>query len=217
MQPEPILLYHTRLAPADECLRRLIEFFGLGCRTVDASAFDREWHRTPDHELCILASATSIERWCSNCPDPAAALDGLREKALALFVYGFTPGMSSASVAARLSDGAITDVRALAGAGVSYHVSSQLPDVTKEFSGLTFARAPNGTEFGFACAANSSGANTLVSIGEMPIWIALKQKFCTTFLLACKAIADIQERVTGVDPGKYFSRLLPAAMFLRWV
>ena len=217
VQPEPILLYHTRLAPAEECLKKLIEFFGLGCRTLDVSALDSEWHRTPDHELCILASATTIERWCSNCPDPAAAVDGLREKALALFAYGFTPGMSAASVAAKLSDGAITDVRALAGDGLSYHVSSQLPDVTKEFSGLTFARAPNDTEFGFASAANSSGANTLVSIGEMPFWIAVKKNSCTTFLLACTAIADIQERVTAVDPGKYFSRLLPPAMFIQWV
>jgi hypothetical protein len=184
---------------------------------VDASALDREWRRTREHKLCILASVTTIERWRHNFPDRGAALAALREKASSLFVYGFAPGEYSASVAAQLSDGAITDVRPLAGAGLSYHVSSCLPDVTREFSGLSFGCASNATDFAFTRTENRSGAVTLVSIGDMPFWIAIKQKFCTIFLLACSAIADVQELVTSIDPSNYFSRLLPAAMFIRWV
>ena len=115
MQPEPILLYHIRPTPDDVCLKRLTEFFGLSCRTVDASTFDGELQRAADHDLCILASATTIDRWCHNHPDRAAALDGLRQKASFLFLYGFAPGKSLAYIAGRLSDGAIEDVRALTG------------------------------------------------------------------------------------------------------
>jgi hypothetical protein len=197
------------------CLKRLIEFFGLSCRTVDTSTFDAELQRAADHDLCILASATTIDRWCHSLPDRAAALDGLRQKASFLFLYGFTPGKSLAYIAGRLSDGAIEDVRALTGAGLSYHVSSFEPGITREFSGLSFSCTRNDTDSGFVCSANASGTVPLVTIDDMPFWIVAEKNLCKTFLLACSAVADIQEQVNGIDVGTYFSRLLPAAMFLR--
>jgi len=217
VQPEPILLYHIRLTPDDVCLKRLIEFFGLSCKTVDTSAFDAELHRAPDHDLCILASAETIDRWCHNLSDRAAALDGLRQKASFLFLYGFAPGKSLGYLTARLSDGAIEDVRALTGSGLNYHVSSSEPEITREFSGLSFGCARNDIDSGFICSANSSGAVPLVTIADMPFWIVAQKNHCKAFLLACSAIADIQEQASGIDAGTYFSRLLPAAMFLRWV
>ena len=105
MQPEPILLYHVRPTPDDVCLKRLIEFFGLSCRTVDTSTFDAELQRAADHDLCILASAATIDSWCHSLPDRAAALDVLQQKASFLFLYGFAPETSLAYIADRLSDG----------------------------------------------------------------------------------------------------------------
>jgi hypothetical protein len=215
MQPEPILLYHVRPTPDDVSLKQLAEFFGLSCRTVDASTFDRELQRTADHDLCILASAVTIDRWCHSHPDRAIALDRLRQKASFLFLYGFAPGASLAYIAARLSDGAIKDVRALTRAGLTYEVSSSEPGITREFSGLSFGCARNDTDSGFVCTANSSGMVPLVAIDDMPFWIVVEKNFCKTFLLACRAVVDIQEEVNGIDVGTYFSRLLPAAMFLR--
>src|SRR5678815_1386688 len=116
MQPEPILLYHIRPTRDDVCLKRLTEFFGLSCRTVDASTLDGELQRAADHDLCILASAVTIDRWCHSLP----ALVGLRQKASFLFLYGFAPRKSLGYITARLSDGAIEDVRALTGTGLSY-------------------------------------------------------------------------------------------------
>src|ERR1051326_1911425 len=110
VQPEPILLYHIRLTPDDVSLKRLIEFFGLSCKTVDTSTFDAELHRAADHDLCILASGATIDKWCHSFPDRAAALDVLRQKASFLFLYGFVPG-SLAYIVGRLSDGATEDVR----------------------------------------------------------------------------------------------------------
>jgi hypothetical protein len=215
MQPEPILLYHIRPTRDDVCLKRLTEFFGLSCRTVETSTFDGELERAPDHDLCVLANATTIDRWCHTHSDPAIALDGLCQKTSFLFLYGFAPGKSLACIASRLSDGAIEDVRELTGAGLSYQVSSTEPGITKEFSGLSFGCARNDTDSAFVCTANSRGTVPLVSIDDMPFWVVVEKNFCKTFLLACSAVADIQEQVNGIDVGTYFSRLLPAAMFLR--
>jgi hypothetical protein len=215
MQPEPILLYHIRPTRDDVCLKRLTEFFGLTCRTVDTSTFDAELHRAADHDLCILASATTIDRWCHTHPDRAAALDVLRQKTSFLFLYGFAPGKSLAYIAGRLSDGAIEDVRALTGANLSYQVSSSEPGITREFSGLSFDCARNDTDSSFVRTADFSGTGPLVTINDMPFWVVVEKNFCKTFLLACSAVADIKEQVNGIDVGTYFSRLLPAAMFLR--
>src|ERR1051326_9041455 len=217
VQPEPILLYHIRLTPDDVSLKRLIEFFGLSCKTVDTSAFAAELHRAADHDLCILASAATIDGWCHKLPDRAAALDGLRQKTSFLFLYGFGPGKSLGYLTARLSDGAIEDVRALTGAGLSYHVSSSEPEITREFSGLSFGGARNDTDSGFVCSVTSSGTVPLVTIADMPFWMIVEKNSCKTFLLACSTVADIHEQASGIDAGTFFSRLLPAAMFLRWV
>jgi hypothetical protein len=215
VQTEPILLYHTRLTPDDAHLKQLIEFFGLNCRTVDASVFDAELHRAADHDLCILAKAVTIDRWCHNHPDRAATLDELRQKASFLFLYGFAPGKSLAYIARRLSDGAIEDVRELTGTKLSYQVSSFEPGITREFSGLSFGCARNDIDSGFVCTANSSSTVPLVTIDDMPFWVVVEKNLCKTFLLACSAVAFIQEQVNGIDASTYFSRLLPAAMFLR--
>jgi hypothetical protein len=215
MQPEPILLYHIRPSPNDVCLKRLAEFLGLSCRTVDASTFDGELQRAADHDLCILASATTLDRWCHNHPDRAAALDGLRQKTSFLFLYGFAPGKSLACIASRLSDGAIEDVQALTGANLSYHVSSSAPGITREFSGLSLGCTRNDSDSGFVYTANSSATVPLVTINDLAFWVVTEKNLCKTFLLACNAVADLQEQVNGMDVGTYFSRLLPAAMFLR--
>ena len=94
-------------------------------------------------------------------------------------------------------------------------MSSSEPEITREFSGLSFGCARDDTDSGFICTANSSSAVPLVTIDDMPFWVVVEKNSYKTFLLACSAVADIQEQVNGIDVGTYFSRLLPAAMFLR--
>jgi hypothetical protein len=215
MKSEPILVNDFRPTPDDVCLRRLIEFLGLICRTVDASALDAELDRAADQDLCILASAATVARWCHNFPTPTSALDKLRQKSSSLFVYGFAPE-TPIYIASSLSDGAVADVRRFTRTDLCYEVSSSQPEITREFSGLSFGCARNATDFGFVCSANSRSMVLLVTIGGMPFWVLVENNGCKAFLLACSAIADIQKQANGnIDARKYFSRLLPAAMFLR--
>lgn len=215
MQPEPILMYDTRLTVDDVCLRRLIEFFGLKCRSVEASACDAELDGAADHELCILASASTVHHWCRKLPDPAAGLDRLRRKASSLFVYGFMPE-TPPYIAFSLSDCKIVDVRRFTRTGLRYEVSTSRAEITREFSGLSFGGVLNDIDLGFVCSANSRNLAPLVTIEDTPFWLLVENNRCQAFLLACCAIANIEERVHGnIDVTKYFSRLLPVAMFLR--
>jgi hypothetical protein len=215
VQPEPILLYHTRLTPDDAHLKHLIEFSGLLCRIVDVSRLDTELDQAAGKEMCILASTTMIDSWCQKFPDPPKALDRLLHKASSLFVFGFTPETPS-YIAASLSEGALGAVRRFKEANLRYQVSSWEPEITREFSGLSFAGAQNAIDCVFDCGQNARDITPLITIEGMSFWVVAEKKLCKIFLLACSAIADLQEPVDGsIDVTRYFSRLLPAAMFLR--
>ena len=40
-------------------------------------------------------------------------------------------------------------------------------------------------------------AAPLVTMEGMPFWVVVEKNLCKTFLLACSAVADIQEQVNG--------------------
>jgi hypothetical protein len=198
MKPEPMLLYSVRPTHDDVCLQRLSEFYGLERRSVETSALNAELERAADHDLCLLASAKTIHEWRrDHAPDPGSALDSLRQKAAFVFVYGFAPGM--AEIASDLSNGTIRDIRRLTRTDLCYNVSSSQPEITRQFSGLSFGPANTTTDSGFVCPADFRSTVPLATLEDMPFWMCVQQGGCVTFLLACSAIADIEEQVNAVD------------------
>lgn len=218
MKFEPLLVYAGRETQDDVCLKQLIESFGLTCTTIGMPSLAAQLERALDHELCVLASATSVDAWCQTFSDSNAALTCLCRKAAFLFIYGFTPEVSHTFLAAALSTGKVLDIQTFKGSRLRYQVSSSHPEIAKEFSGLSFGGVRNATDFGFVCPETLAGVVPLITIEGMPLWIVLQRDGCEVFLLACNSIVDLREQVNGnIDIKTYFSRLLPAAMFLRTV
>jgi hypothetical protein len=214
---EPVLVHDVRPGLEDVSLRQLIESCGINCRFMKTPDLRTELDRASDHSLCIMASANTIHDWSQESAEPVATTLGrLLQKASLLFLYGFESEMPSTSVAVTLTNGAITAVRSFTRRDLRYDVSSLHPEITKEFSGLSFAGVRNSTDCAFVCEANLSGIAPLVSIEGMPLWLLAERNGCKVFLLACSVIADIHEQVdNNLDVTKYFSRLLPAMMFLK--
>jgi hypothetical protein len=218
MNSEAILLHSDEPSPIDVRLRQLVELMGITCKTLDALRLDADLDRARGGGLCILASAGAIFRWCHDGLDHRARIDHLRQNTRFLFVYGFAPDRNATSIAASLTDGQISDVQRFDRTDFNYEVASSHRQFTKEFSGLTFGPVSNEIDFGFVCSTTSGEIRPLVSIAGLPFFAFLEKGGCTTFLLACKDIVDIQEETDGsLDAARYFSRLLPAAMFLKSV
>jgi hypothetical protein len=215
MQLEATFLH---VSPSDARLRRLAEFMGVKSRMLDAGALDAELQRVQDHELCILASASAINAWCGDNAHTHCAINRLRQKAAFLFVYGFAPENNTASLATSLADEQISEVRAFDQARLNYEVAASKPEFTFDFSGLLFGPVHNHTDFAFACSCTSGRLIPLVSIAGLPFWALSQKDGCSTFLLACNDIVDLDDTTEGtLDTGRYFSRLFPAAMFLKSV
>jgi len=218
MTSEATVLQYNKQSPSDVRLRKLAEFLGVRCKTLDASRLDAEFEQTPNHGLCILVSAGTISAWGHDSTKQRTAINRLRQKSRFLFVYGFAPDNNTTSIAASLSDGQISNLRRFDRDDFDYEVACSHPHFTREFSGLSFGPMQSQIDFGFVCSSSSGGLCSLVSIAGLPFLAALEKDGCTTFLLACKDIVDIQEKTDGnIDVASYFSRLLPPAMFLKSV
>ena len=218
MHLEATVLHYKNIGTTEVRVGRLAEFMGIKCRTLDARALDTELPRVPDHELCILASASTMMAWCRESCHPHVAIDRLRQKTSSLFVYGFAPDKDKASLAANLADGQISTVLAFDRTDLKYEVAASNPEFTFDFSGLSFGSVQNDVDFAFACSSTSGRLCPLVSIAGLPFWALSKRDGCSTFLLACDDIVDLEEKTEGtLDISRCFSRLLPEAMFLKSV
>lgn len=208
------LLCYQNPTPSDLRLAQLTQRLGPGCNILDG-ARDAELDRITDHSLCVLASAATIAQGMAHNP---SYVDRLIQKARFLFVYGFCPRESENSVAARLSSGGISHVCRFDRNDLEYDVVSSSTAITREFAGLRFGPIQNDIDFGFVPSSRPHTLTPLVSIGTLPFWSSFDHGRCTTFLLACSEIIDINESTDRTPRAStYFSRLLPAAMFLKSV
>jgi hypothetical protein len=217
MNSQAILLSDEKPRASDARLKSLAELLGVPCATQLVSRLNGVIDHAQDHEICALASVSAISHWYRSSSDGLASLDRLLQKARHLFVYGFSPQVDSTFLAILLSGGQISDVQKYQHSDLNYDVTSSDPQLTKEFSGLSFGPIQNETDFGFAGLSFRGNVRSLISIAGRPFWIALEKDGCSVFLLACKEIACIDEKINGdFDVRRYFSRLLPPAMFLKW-
>jgi hypothetical protein len=213
-----LLVSDEKLSASDARLKYLAEFLGIPCTAQQVSGLNAVIDHAPDHELCVLAGVSAISDWYRNGPDGLTSLKRLLQKTRHLFLYGFSPEIDSTFLAMLLTRGQISDVQEFRHSDIKYDVTWSEPQVTKEFSGLSFGPIQNRTDFGFVGLSFPGNLRPLISIAGRPFWVALEKDGCSVFLLACKEIANIDEKITGdFDVRKYFSRLLPAAMFLKWV
>ena len=209
---QPTLLYHETPTASDLRLAQLSDVLGVSCNLVSASTLISELDQTADHSLCILVSANTLCYFATG----SSLIERLLRKARFLFVYGFAPTEAHSSLACFLADGLISRLYRFTRNDLEYRVASSHPEITREFSGLSFGPIKANIDSAFA---PSSGANTflpLVSIEGMPFWGLVERARCSVFLLACEEIIDINELTDGnLNVAERFSRLLPAAMFLK--
>src|SRR5207248_209738 len=218
MITEALILCGEKPAAHDVRLQELANLLGVSCRRVSARSWETELGDVPNHSLCVLASASTLSAQCQPDAKGADLLLRIQQKAAFLFVYGFNSDPLSESVAEMLSGGQICGVRQFEEENLRYQISSSDREITKEFSGLSFGPIRNRTDFGFLCGSNANGVHRLISIAGLPFWVMNDAGGCRTFLLACSDIVNIHEPIAGnLSVARYFSGLVPAAMFLKWV
>ena len=214
MVSAPILLYHETPTTSDLRLCRLTQLLGVTCTLVNAAALYSAMDQSADNSLCILVSASTMCRFSTR----TAAMEYLLRKARFLFVYGFGLQTPHGALASFLTDGLFSQPYKFNRNDLEYQVASSHPEFTREFSGFSFGPINAKIDSVFVPSSKPGKYSPLVAIDGLPFFVLIQRARCRVFLLACEEVIDIDELTDGnLNVAEKFSRLLPAAMFVKSV
>jgi hypothetical protein len=209
------ILACPEVTPEDRRLARLTEFLGIEC-DVQAVPDGPAGLAAPDGDChCVMASAATLGALLARRGGDAELVPRLLARTRYLLVYGFRPTAPDAATLHHLSDGRLDAVRPLPSGQSRYTVSADWRSLTREFSGLTFGPARPEIDAVFSVTHRSPGLRPLISIAGSPSFVSLTRGECTMFLLACRDIADLGVTVGELRAVEWFSRVIPATMFIR--
>ncbi len=206
----------------DAHFARLAEFLGVDVEqipfTCDSEALGFLQRLRPgDGSKCVVAASRTLAQLIQS-EEGRRFIEILSEKGPFLFVYGFCSGKSHDEVLDYLTRGLLTAVGRLEKTQKSYRISSQAREFCQQFAGLEFGPVDSESDCFFIHARKDGPLATHISIGENPFLVELKRGKTRAFLVANSTIADIDQPVEpGFSVKSWFSRLMPAMMFMRCV
>src|SRR6185369_5374765 len=197
-------------------LTAIIDLLGVRHAELAVSALDAALEQS-DTSMCLVSHADTLCRWWRGHGETNRALRQLQDRCNTLFVFGFEPEKNCVALASALSGGNITQIKRFEAQQQNYEVASSRPELTREFSGLSFGPICRDHDFGFVCKSEDQQSQ-IISIAGVPFFASIESAGSTKYLLACNAVLDIDERTgtLGPDVTQCFSRLIPFAMFLKW-
>lgn len=219
MAAETTILCYEEASLLDLCLARLTEFLGIQYRTISLGGGDSfgQLLSCQESSTCVMASARSLTAIFHDDTIPPDLVTRLFERVPFVLVYGITPDEQGTYAVRHLSSGLISSVVSFDQANHLYQVSATEQDITNEFSGLAFGPIHAEIDCGLVLGQHQLGFSNLVSIKNLPIFAVLKKRHAQLFFLACREIADLTSPTDGsLTAQQYFSRLVPALMFLRY-
>lgn len=216
-----VVPYSDELNPADARLVRLVEFLGGSCeplfveRGVGLSPEFIEKH-VEDKNSCFVVNPPAI-REClpseSFSPELASYLTSRFSFVLAhnLSLDGFSAGIIDA-----LSKGSLHSLKPIDASELNYEISSAHKQVCGTFSGLTFGPVNQKNDRSFGVGPVAQSVRTFVAIAGQPFFASVQRERAEVFFLGSLAVADLDANVDENPLTKYFSQLMPAAMFVRY-
>src|SRR5215470_11171139 len=207
-------------ARLEQHLCRLATLLGVQCRMISINGVDNFGTLASQggSPACLMVSARVLGTLFREDSMTAEVVTRLLERVPFVFVFGITPGPEETYAVRHLTNGLISSVVSFDRCDYRYQVSASERDIMNEFSGLSFDSVDSEVDFGLVLSQPQVGFSTLVAINGLPIFACLKTRESRIFFLACRDIVDIQAHTDGsLTARQYFSRLVPALVFLRYV
>ena len=142
----------------------------------------------------------------------------IKNMASFLLIYGIAPGSDNAGVLKNFTNGVVKDVIRYRNNESEYVASSDNPDITRYFSGLSFGPVKKEADFGLEVSDPRNNIAELVVIGSSPIFLLIEEDNCCIFLLATNQLIDIDRKAEEMPrAADYFSGLVLPLMFIKYV
>jgi hypothetical protein len=219
---ELLVLHGPSPEASDLNLLKLADFLGVPSHSDTlANSCDNPWEAILQHSQkddCAVCVGASTLRKCFDRSALAQTfeVDG-SGSSVQLFVYGFDPQDGASELVRALSNGVFDAVRPLDGRADQYCVSGKYRPFCQEFSGLSFGPVAGENDLVFDVALKQERIADYIRIGDRPFLAGIQSGAIQVTLAGTREILDIDAPVApGVCPLDWFSRLMPALMFLRY-
>ena len=219
---ELLFLHGASPEASDLNLLKLADFLGVPSHSDTlANSCDNPWEAVLQHsqgdDCAVCVGASTLRK----CFDRSALAQGLEVDdlgaSLQLFVYGFDPQDGDSELVHALSNGAFNGVRSLDERADQYCVSGKYRPFCQEFSGLSLGPVAKNNDMVFEVARQQDRVAEYIRIGDRPLLAGVQNGDVQVTLAGTCEILDIDTPVArGERPLDWFSRLMPALMFLRY-
>jgi hypothetical protein len=166
---------------------------------------------------CVALSGETLAAIHQN-PSLTGFLTRLLDSVSFVFLYMASPNIPSNEGLNFLTGGILQSISAIPNNNFSYSVSQKYPDVSRQFSGLTFGPVNSQVDFFFNTGKAAQDTETIISIDSRPMFVRVKRGECDIFALATGKIQDIHQiDNSSITAARRFSTIAPALMFLKFV
>ncbi len=215
-----IVPYIGKLKDLDARIIRLATFLGVPSETIAlANAADHaEFLKksVPDECSCLAVNPQVLKEWLGS-HIPAALVTFLFSRFAHLVVYGLRGDSFDSELISALSRGRLKSVEVIDRKHSTYAIAEDSKDICEAFAGLSFGPVNPVNDHVLCLGDSDSGVRKLISIGDRPFMVLIKDVGTEVLFLASEDIAELSTEVGDGLLAEYFSRFVTYAMALRYV
>jgi hypothetical protein len=207
--------------PSDARLIRLAEFLGITCEPLLVGKQAKDPLTQAEDTIlrrddCLVVNPQVWKEWTGGFLPSDFALS-LWSRFASLLVYGLTPDAFCQKLVRVLSNERLRSVLALDDFTAPYNIAPNMNDVSGAFAGLSFGPTNRANDSTFFVPHSEGSVRTPISIGNQPFLALTRIGETEIVFLASADTMDVDEEVGNTPVVKFFSKLVPLAMALRYL
>jgi hypothetical protein len=218
---EPALLLSNRSASREcRCVSRVLEFFGVPSRNVDATDFPfaRDAGGSTSQKIRILCPAEAFLRTIETSQGNPDRENRWIETVHSAFVYGSDDSSSLQKLARILNRGHGGEICQINPGGADLAVSDQLSEFCGVMTGVRLTATKLQSNRNLVLNTGNGNANHIISLGGGAVFVKFEYNGVPIFLSTSREIIDIDAELASqnFDVRKHFVSAVPLVLYIKW-
>ncbi len=219
MREAALLLIHGNPSRQDRCVAKVLEFFGVPSRNLDAADFPyaNEACSSTSQKIWLLCSAgaflQTIEAW-EQKPD----CKGWTKSVHSAFVYPSDDAEALQKLARILSGDDLAVLDRINPGAEDFAVSDELNEFCGVMAGVRVTASNANSNAGLVLSMSRGNAINIISLGHGATFLKLEYKGVAVFLSTFREIIDIDAELAAqnFDVRDHFLSAVPLALYVKW-
>lgn len=221
-EPPVLKILHTGISPEsnDVAFSKIADLLGVASifiSVTDARELINGLGKTGSNTVLALG-CKSLAHIITFFENPQDAISCFNNRASFVYIYGITPGSQSEFAIRAVTDNSLGNIKTFPISETIFNVQHDRPEITRHFTGLSFGKVNQELDYGLEILRQTPRTKALVTVDKGYVLSTFESNGCIFFLHTTAELIDVTTPVDDVPCVKtYFSRLIPAAMFIKYV